>query len=162
MVAMLNFFSNDQGQELDINLMNCYYDLAQWKLSMFGKHFIIFCCFERIESNLSHLVTFWQDLRLPSYWITTDSPRCLNLSLRYSAFVQYCMSWFDCLIFLRGLCCAVELLTPHRTEHRSKLLLDHASQPLTSTGVRSIAQSPLLRLHFFSPRSTRRMHRWQM
>ena len=92
---------------------------------MFGKHFIIFCCFERIESNLSHLVTFWQDLRLPSYWITTDSPRCLNLSRRYSAFVQYCISWFDCLSFLRGLCCAVELLTPHRTEHRSKLLLDH-------------------------------------
>ena len=29
MVAMLNFFSNEQGQELDINLMNCYYDLAQ-------------------------------------------------------------------------------------------------------------------------------------
>ena len=27
--------------------------------------------------------------------------------------------------FLRGLCCLVELLTPHRTEHRSKLLLDH-------------------------------------
>ena len=81
--------------------------------------------FREKESNLSHRVTFWQDLRLPSYWITTDSPRCLNLSLRYSAFVQYCISWFDCLSFLRGLCCAVELLTPHRTEHRSKLLLDH-------------------------------------
>ena len=30
----------------------------------------------------------------------------------------YCISWFECLRFLRGLCCAVlQIFTPHRTVH---------------------------------------------
>ena len=58
-----------------INLIIRYADLAQWIPTWFGKYFCILCCSERmiwIFCMLDVSTGPASDLRLPTYWITTD------------------------------------------------------------------------------------------
>jgi hypothetical protein len=74
-------FSNEQGPELDVNLnlINATKTLHNENLQDLVNIFH-FSLLRESEFNFSHRELFWQDLRLSSYWITTDSPGCFNLS----------------------------------------------------------------------------------
>ena len=55
-----------------------------------------------------------------------------TLLLRYCT--EYCISWFDCLSFLRGLCCAVlQLYTPHQTVRQHRVTFAGSSSHNLST-----------------------------
>ena len=157
-------FSNEQGQELDINLTTCYNDLEQWNSTWFGKYFFIFMLFREDEFNFSHLESFWQDSRLPSYWITTD---CLiqfycwgivhNTAYYGSIFWAFCV---DCAVQ-----CFDSLLPIGRyTAHNFCWIIEsqHFDHDFDMCPHRRFAENPLLRIHVFSLRGTRRLHHWRM
>ncbi len=72
--------------------------------------FFLFWLFQEDELIFSHLEPFWQNLRLPSYQITTGSfIQVYCWGIVHNTAYHSLIVWF----FLRGLCCPViQLYTP--------------------------------------------------
>jgi len=105
---------------------------------------------------------FRQDLHLPTYWITT----VFDFIAKVSYMIMHVMVWFY--TFLRRLCCAeLQLLYTSSDGAPLSFCWIIESQPLdhdfNKRPHHNFAQSPLLlKLHFFSPRATSRLHHWHM
>ncbi len=90
-----------------------------------------------------HLEPFWQNLRLPSYRITTDSfiqvyCWCIVHNTAYHSLIVW--------VFLRGLCCTViQLYTPSSSDSALRITYagssSHNLSTMTSTCVHIIASS---------------------
>ncbi len=105
--------------------------------------FFHFWLFREDELIFSHLELFWQNLRLPSYRITTDSfiqVHCWGIvhNTAYHSLIVW--------VFLRGLCCAViQLYTPSSSDGALPITYagssSHNLSTMTSTCVLIIASS---------------------
>jgi len=105
--------------------------------------FFHFWLFREDELIFSHLEPFWQNLRLPSYRITTDSfIQVYCWGIVHNTAYHTLIVW----VFLRGLCCAViQLYTPSSSDGALRITYagssSHNLSTMTSTCVLIIASS---------------------